>query len=152
MDALDTLLQRAVAERDQAVLALGRAEAVLQRQQGQLAQLAGYRSEYHQRWAGHFTQHGAIEILRCYQSFVQRLDDAMAQQERQVQTASAGVQRARDTLLARELRAASVRKLIERRAAEQRQVHDRREQRQTDERAQQAAWRRGPLDAGSPRH
>ncbi len=152
MDALDTLLQRALAERDVAVLALGRAEAMLERQQGQLAQLAEYRSEYQQRWAGQFSRHGAIEIVHCYQNFVQRLEDAMAQQERQVQTAAAGVQRARDALLAREMRAASVRKLIERRTGEQRLAQDRRDQRQTDERAQQAAWRQSQADAWSPRH
>jgi flagellar protein FliJ len=152
MDALDTLLERAVAERDQAVLALARAEAALQRQQAQLAQLAEYRNEYHQRWAGQFSRHGAIEIVHCYQSFQQRLDEALAHQQRQVQAAEAGVQRARDALLAREMRAASVRKLLERRAAEQRLAHDRREQRQTDERAQQAAWRQSRLDAWSPRH
>jgi flagellar FliJ protein len=152
MDALDTLLERAIAERDQALLVLGRAEAALQRQQVQLAQLGGYRTEYHQRWAGQFSRHGAIEIVHCYQSFVQRLDEALAQQQLQVQAASAGVQRARDALLARETRAASVRKLIERRSAEQRLAHDRREQRQTDERAQQAAWRQSQLKAWSHRH
>jgi flagellar protein FliJ len=152
MDALDTLLQRAVAERDLALLALARAEALLRRQQGQLAQLVDYRREYHQRWAGQFSRHGAMEIVQCYQSFVQRLDEALAQQQRQVQTAQAGVQRSRDSLLARETRAASVRKLIERRAAVERLAHDRREQRQTDERAQQAAWQRGPLGAGSTHH
>jgi flagellar FliJ protein len=124
MDALDTLLERAIAERDQALLVLGRAEAALQRQQVQLAQLAGYRTEYHQRWAGQFSRHGAIEIVHCYQSFVQRLDEALAQQQLQVQAASAGVQRARDALLARETRAASVRKLIERRLAEARTASD----------------------------
>jgi flagellar protein FliJ len=152
MDALDTLLERAVAERDQAVLALARAEAALQRQQAQLVQLAAYRTEYQQRWAGQFSRHGAIEIVHCYQSFVQRLDEALAQQQRQVQAAEAGVQRARDAVLARETRAASVRKLIERRCAETRLAQDRREQRQTDERAQQAAWRQSQLDAWSPRH
>jgi flagellar FliJ protein len=152
MDALDTLLERALAEREQAVLALGLADAALQRQQGQLAQLVEYRNDYHQRWAGQFSRHGAIEIVHCYQNFMQRLDDAMAQQKRQVQAAQAGVERARDTLLAREMRAASVRKLIERRAGEQRLAHDRREQRQTDERAQQAAWRQRQDETWSTRH
>jgi flagellar FliJ protein len=69
-----------------------------------------------------------------------------------VQAAQAGVERARDTLLAREMRAASVRKLIERRAGEQRLAHDRREQRQTDERAQQAAWRQRQDETWSTRH
>lgn len=152
MEALATLLQRALAERDQAVLALGRAEAQMQRQQAQLAQLAEYRSEYQQRWAGQFSRQGAIEIVHCYQSFVQRLDEALAQQQRQVQAAAAGVQRARDALLAREMRAASVRKLMERRSVELRLAHDRREQRQTDERAQQVAWRQSQVNTGSTRH
>jgi flagellar protein FliJ len=152
MDALDTLLQRAVAERDQAVLALGRAEQALRRQQLQLEQLGSYRSEYQQRWAGQFGRGGAIEIVLCYQSFVQRLDAALDQQQRQVQTASVGVQRARESLLACEMRAASVRKLIERRSTERQRAQDRREQRQSDERAQQAAWRRSQPGADTTRH
>jgi len=141
MHALNTLLERAASERDQALAALRQADDLAGRQQAQHAQLAAYRVEYQQRWAVQFRQGGAIEIMHCYQSFMQRLDEAMAQQQRQVETAAGAAQQARETLLARETRVASVRKLIERRTAEHQHATDRREQRQTDESAQQASWR-----------
>ena len=149
MPALNTLLERALADRDLAVLALSRAEELVQRQHAQRTELATYRIEYHQRWAGQFSRQGAIEIVHCYQSFMLRLDEALAQQQRQVDAATGNAQRARQTLLARETRAASIRKLMERRLAEQRLVSDRREQRQTDERAQQASWRAAHAAAAS---
>jgi len=141
MPALHTLLERAASERDQALAALRQADDLAGRQQAQHAQLAAYRVEYQQRWAVQFRQGGAIEIMHCYQSFMQRLDEAMAQQQRQVETAASAAQQARETLLARETRVASVRKLIERRTAEHQHATDRREQRQTDESAQQTSWR-----------
>ena len=141
MHALNTLLERALAERDLALVALGNAQALVQRQHDQLVQLATYRVEYQQRWSDQFSRHGAMEIVQCYQGFMQRLDDAMAQQQRQLDNANGSAERARETLLARETRAASVRKLIERRVAEQRLAADRHAQRQSDEHAQQARWR-----------
>jgi len=141
MPALNTLLERAASERDQALAALRQADDLAGRQQAQHAQLAAYRVEYQQRWASQFRQGGAIEIMHCYQSFMQRLDEALAQQQRQVEMAAGAAQQARETLLARETRVASVRKLIERRTAEHQHATDRREQRQTDESAQQTSWR-----------
>jgi flagellar protein FliJ len=152
MHALNTLLERAAAERDQALAALRQADDAAGRQQAQHAQLAAYRVEYQQRWAGQFRQGGAIEIMHCYQSFMQRLDEALAQQQRLVDTAAGAALRARETLLARETRVASVRKLIERRAAEHQRSTARREQRQTDESAQQASWRANHGSALSSGH
>ena len=72
-------------------------------------QLADYRGEYLQRWNEQFGRGGFIEIVHCYQSFVQRLDEAVAQQHRQIEAhrAPAGAQ-LRQALVAAELRAASV--------------------------------------------
>ena len=136
MTALNTVLEQAEAERNQAQLALRRAEEQTARLQAQADQLGQYRSEYQQRWAGQFSRQGAIEIVQCYQSFMQRLDEAMAQQTQQAETARQQALRLREQLLAAELRVASVRKLIERRQHEARRNEQRREQRQSDEHAQ----------------
>lgn len=141
MSALDTLLEHAEAERDQALAALQRAEEQLRQAQTQAQQLRDYRGEYQQRWANQFRVGGTMEIVQCYQSFMQRLDEALAQQTRQAEAAAAQVERARQVLLAAETRVASVRKLIERRHAEIRRADERRDQRQTDETAQQTLWR-----------
>ena len=136
MTALKTVLELAEAERNQAQLALRRAEEQTARLQAQADQLGQYRSEYQQRWAGQFSRQGAIEIVHCYQSFMQRLDEAMAQQGQQAEAARQLALRVREQLLAAELRVASVRKLIERRQQETRRNEQRREQRQSDEQAQ----------------
>ena len=77
MTALKTVLELAEAERNQAQLALRRADEQTTRLQAQADQLTQYRTEYQQRWAGQFSRQGAIEIVQCYQSFMQRLDEAM---------------------------------------------------------------------------
>lgn len=141
MSALHTLLGQAEFERDQARAALRQAEEGLRRLHAQADQLLAYRGEYQQRWGGQFAQGGAIEIVHCYRSFMQRLDEALAQQRRQSEAAAAQAERLRATLLATEMRVASVRKLVERRQIELRRVQDQRDQRQNDETAQQLHWR-----------
>lgn len=136
MTALNTVLEQAEAERNQAQLALRRAEEHTTRLQAQADQLTQYRAEYQQRWSGQFSRQGAIEIVQCYQSFMQRLDEAMAQQAQQAEAARLQASRLRELLLAAELRVASVRKLIERRQQEARRHEQRREQRLSDEQAQ----------------
>jgi flagellar FliJ protein len=143
MSALPTLLQHAEGERDQVLAALRRAEDDARRARSQADDLLAYRAEYRQRWAGRFAERGTAEIVGCYQSFVQRLDEALDQQQQRAAGADAACARQRDALRAAEIRVASVRKLIERRALELQRVLGRREQRQTDEAAQhlQTRWR-----------
>jgi flagellar FliJ protein len=140
MKTLHTVLGQAEAERDRALTAMRLAEDLAQQRQVQAQQLQAYRSEYQQRWSGQFSRRGTMEIVQCYQSFMQRLDEALAQQQQQAAAAQAQAQQARQRLLAAETRVASVRKLMERRQAEHRLLQERREQRQTDETAQQIHW------------
>jgi flagellar FliJ protein len=140
-DPLNTLLEQASAQRDEAMAALRRQEDWARRQRLQLDQLTVYRRDYHARWTGQFTQGGAVEIVHCYRNFMSRLDEAVDQQQRHADAAATARQRAHDELLAHEMRVASVRKLIERRQAERRRAAMRQEQRSTDEAALQASWR-----------
>jgi flagellar protein FliJ len=140
--ALTTLLERAEAERDTVVGAARRAEDLRRRQQQQLQQLEAYRGQHHQRWHAQFAREaGASEIVQCYRDFTLRLDEATAQQQAQVAQAEAQCRRMAVAVAAAELKVASVKKLIERRAAELRLKTDRREQRQSDEFAQRMRWR-----------
>ena len=141
-DALHLLLERATQERDRLAGELRRGEEVLLRARRQGEQLGSYRGEYTQRWSAQFGRGGAIEIVHCYQSFMQRLDEALAQQQRHIDAAERGVAAVRQALLQAELRMASVKKLIERRQAELARQQERRDQRQTDETAQHLALRR----------
>lgn len=140
--ALDTLLEQATGARDSALdahrRALGAAEAA--RRQGE--QLAEYRREYVRRFGFQPGRAGAVEVLRCYQGFMARLDDAVAQQAQVAAQAGRRADEAQAALRAAELRVASVRKLIERRAAEALQRRERAEQKASDEFASRAAWQR----------
>ena len=146
LSTLHALLDRATAERDRCAADLRRAEDLSSHQRAQGRQLADYREEYTQRWSRQFGQGGTMEIVQCYQSFMQRLDEALAQQQRHIDAAERGVTAVRQALLQAELRVASVKKLIERRQAEQARQQERRDQRQTDETAQHLALRRARQD------
>lgn len=139
--ALATVLERAEAERDLARSALQRAEEQARRAQVQADQLRQYRGEYQQRWTNQFSRRGEAEIVHCYQNFMGRLEDAVTQQHQQASAAHAHLDALRSRVAAAELRVASVKKLIERREAEARRVLARRDQRHTDETAQQLHWR-----------
>jgi flagellar FliJ protein len=142
MEALQTLLEHAEAERNGALAACNQARQRRDAARDQAAQLAAYRGEYQQRWQAQFQQGGtSLAVLRCYQQFNERLDVAIAQQAHSVEVCEAALGRANDTLAAHELRVASVRKLIERRRAEQRRDGERREQKDNDEWAQRIVQR-----------
>ncbi len=138
--ALSTLLQQAERERDETATRLAQAESLLQRQQSQLSQLQAYRAEYAARTPGQGGRAAAIELLRCHQAFMQRLDQALVHQQGQVEAARRRSSAEREALVAQELRVASVRKLLDRRQLAAQHVAQRREQHRSDEAAQRRHW------------
>jgi flagellar protein FliJ len=140
LQPLTALLTQTEAERDAALTDLQRAQSAQQTSQAQAEQLLTYRREYEQRWNGRFSTDGKIELVRCYQGFMERLTQAVESQARVAEQAATQLARTRDVLQGHEMRVASVRKLIERRIAEIRLGADRREQKQADELASRAAW------------
>jgi flagellar protein FliJ len=142
MDTLTTLLEQAEADRNQALAAFNQARARCDAARAQAAQLAGYRADYHLRWSKTFERGASLEIMRCYQAFSDRLEQAITLQGDTVDAALAAQARASDVLTAHELRVASVRKLMERRTRETQRTADRREQKASDESAMRVARRR----------
>jgi flagellar FliJ protein len=139
--ALQTLLEHAERQRDTARAALLQSEQATLRLQQQAEQLQAYLAEYELRDPTRGGRSAPIELLRCHIGFVQRLQQAQAQQRGQLQAAEARAARQRQALLVLETRVASVRKLLERRDHDQRRAADRVEQRHSDEAAMQRAWR-----------
>jgi flagellar FliJ protein len=139
--ALHTLLAQAERERDAGLAALARAQNQAQRLQAQAEQLHQYRQDLRLRNPAAQGQTAAIDSLRVHQGFSGRLEDVIDQQQAQRLAALAQVNRQRQALLPLELRVASVRKLLGRRAEDQRRVEQQRDQRQTDESAQQQQQR-----------
>jgi len=136
LQLLGLLLEREQGRRDEAQEAV---RAALRNEEGARTQLDGlttYRSEYCARWSAQFAQSSTIEILRCYQAFMARLDQAIGQQEGVVRSAQAGLEAARKRLVEREIRVATVERLIARRRALLARIQDRRDQKNLDELSQ----------------
>ena len=137
---LTVLLGQNERQRDTALAEHQRAQNTSAAAAAQAEQLLAYRRDYEQRWSAQFCREGKIELVRCYQSFMERLTQAVEQQSAVATHAAQQVERALTTLRATEMRCAAVRKLIERRLLEQRLAADRRDQKQSDEFAARAAW------------
>lgn len=133
MQTLMLLLKHAENDRDTAAAACELALRAEQASTAQLSQLVGYRSDYESRWGAQFRQGGEMSLVRCYHEFMSRLTQAVEQQERAVQIAAGQKEAALRTLRERELRVASVGKLIERRHRDVRMGLERREQHEFDE-------------------
>jgi flagellar FliJ protein len=144
LQPLIALLEQTERERDDAQLHLLRARDAQQAAQAQADQLLAYRADYEARWGARFGREGKIELVRCYQGFVARLTHAVEHQTQVAVHAAHHVEAAQATLRERELRVASVRKLIEGRLHEVKRNADRDEQKQIDEFASRAAWSRFP--------
>lgn len=152
--SLQTLLEHARHQRDAALAELLQAEDQARRQRGVAEQLQAYRDDYRARHPGLGGRSTSIELLRCHQGFMQRLEQALLQQFDQTHSADARCAALRARLVAKETRVASVGKLLQRRAGQSRLHVERLEQRRSDEAAQQqhrrgddaaqsAGWRLG---------
>ena len=140
IQTLQILLEREEADRETAEIGMRQAERHLSRVDQQMVQFEKYRSDYIARWQDEFGHHWGIEILRCYRSYMGRLDDAISQLTAQQTHAQASLRRARTLLLEAETRVAGIRKLMERRVENHERGERRREQKHTDEMAQRSAW------------
>ena len=149
--ALQTLLEHAQRQRDEALAALQQAEAAEAQQRLQAEQLMAYQAEYDARHPARSGRAAPIELLRCHVGFMQRLHQARTQQQSQLQAAQARVARQKQTLLALEMRLAAVRKLADRRGQERQRAANTLEQRRHDDAAQQRAWHTR-ADTASPQH
>jgi flagellar FliJ protein len=137
---LMALLAQTEKERDQALQEHLRLESAFQAAQAQADQLVNYRRDYEQRWATQFSKEGAMPLVNCYQSFNERLTQAVDYQRNAVQQAQSQAEKGRALWMEQEVRVASVRKLIERRVHEIQLSTDRREQKTTDEFASRVSW------------
>jgi len=139
---LKTLLEREQKRRDEQMANVRTAVANAEAQQQQADGLGTYRTEYCRKWSAQFQQAASIEILRSYQGFLSRLDQAITQQQSVLEHAHRMVEAHRQRLVEREIRVATVERLIERREAMLAKVADRRDQKNLDELAQRLATAR----------
>jgi flagellar protein FliJ len=140
MQVLATLMEREEKLRDEALAQCRELERQAAQAQEQVQTLRTYRNEYKDRWTGKFTQSSSIEIMRYYHGFMGRLDQAITAQDGVARQAVVRVERGQEVLRRRELKLATVRRLIERRQEALRLQLDRREQKLNDEAGQRRAW------------
>jgi flagellar protein FliJ len=140
LNSLRLLLAQAEAQRDEALAEQMKLDAARRASIAQAEQLVVYRREYEQRWSAEFCREGKIELVRCYQGFVERLTQAVDQQERIAANTAAQAERAAAIVRGHDVRATALKKLVERRMHEARRVAAGLEQKQTDEHAARAAW------------
>ena len=133
---LKTLLEREQKRRDEQMAQVRNAVANAEAQQQQAEGLTTYRGEYCQKWSAQFQQAVQMEILRSYHGFLSRLDQAISQQQSVIEHAQRMVEIQRQRLIEREIRVATVERLIKRREAMLAKVADRRDQKNLDEMAQ----------------
>ena len=138
---LRTLQEQEQQRRDAAMLQWREAQRAAEAARDQADALVTYRSEYRKRWAAQFAKAAPIEIVRCYHGFVERLEQAIVSQQGQVRGSSERLAQALQRLRHREMKLATVQRLIERRLQAQALVAQRRDQKATDE----AGQRRSPL-------
>jgi flagellar FliJ protein len=136
---LNTLLDREKKKRDAAIAEWREAERQAEVAREQADSLVSYRAEYRKRWAAQFAQRAPIEIVRCYQGFVERLELAIGAQQGTAQQAADRMAAARARLHHREVKVATVQRLLERRL----QAAALRERRQDQKASDEAAQRLG---------
>ena len=135
LQAFTVAVELAERRRDAARQALRDVQGAREAAQAQLEQLSGYAQETQSRWGASEGRTLKPEVMAHHYHFMGRLDHAIGLQSGVVGSQDARVAGARQTLLQAELRLASLRKVLERRRAEQALAEQRREQKQTDERA-----------------
>ncbi|MFT3856586.1 MAG: flagellar export protein FliJ [Aquabacterium sp.] len=154
--ALLMVLETAEKARDAAVSDLEAARRSYETARQQSQSLLDWRKDYQNKWQSQFRQAGGMEIMRCYQDFMQRLADAVSDQDKRVEQARVYMERCREQLIERERKVAAVSQLLERRQAELLLAQNRRDQKATDEMAARAGRSAqgfgpgsGPMASGS---
>jgi flagellar FliJ protein len=137
--ALHLLAEQLGRERDELQAQLARAAQLRERLEQQAAHLAAYRDEMRTRQAQGVR---GIEMLRVQQQFNDKLDQALAWQQGQIADTERQAAAVREALLALEIRIAAVEKLMQRRSEQADRKAALREQKRSDEWAQQQFWQR----------
>lgn len=136
--ALDTLIELAAAETDEAAKRLGNAIRATDRAEKKLELLQKYRDEYSSRFQAKMAQGVSPMGYRNFQAFIGKLDEAIAGQQQVVQDAEQGVTRERGAWQESERKRMSYDTLATRQQQQELKLENRRDQKQNDEFATRA--------------
>ena len=134
---LATLLDQQKQHRDAALGQLEKAREQAQAAQRQADDLAAYRASFHQRWGAQPGQRLDMGVLRAYQGFGERLEQAIGVQTGVCLGHNARLSQARQHLVQRELRVATTERLLTRTETALARHRDQLDQKRADDAAAQ---------------
>jgi len=135
ISALNTLIELATTEVDDAAARLGRAVRAVEEAKQKLSLLAGYRDDYAQRFQDTMATGFTPMAYRNFQGFMDKLDQAINGQQQMVRDAEWRVEQERGAWRESERKRISYDALATRAKTAAEQKIAKREQKQTDEQA-----------------
>lgn len=142
LNALNVAIEAAERKRDAARTTMQERQRAQQAAQAQIDQLQGYVLEMQARWGAQEGLAVQPEVMHHQYQFMERLQHAIGLQTRVVADQDIRLETARQALLAAELRVTSLQKVVQARSRDVALAQMRREQKDTDERATMAFFRR----------
>ncbi|MBL5979246.1 flagellar export protein FliJ [Comamonas sp. NyZ500] len=142
LNALNVAIEAAERKRDAARTTMQERQRAQQAAQAQMDQLQGYVLEMQARWGAQEGLAVQPEVMHHQYQFMERLQHAIGLQTRVVADQGIRLETARQALLAAELRVTSLQKVVQARRRDVALAQMRREQKDTDERATMAFFRR----------
>ena len=142
LNAMNIAIEAAERKRDAARTALQERQRAQQAAQAQMDQLQGYAQEMQERWGAQEGLAVQPEVMHHQYQFMERLQHAIGLQTRVVSDQNIRLDASRQALLAAELRVSSLQKVVQARQRDLALTQMRREQKETDERASMAIFRR----------
>ena len=142
LNALNVAIEAAERKRDAARTTMQERQRAQQAAQAQMDQLQGYVLEMQARWGAQEGLAVQPEVMHHQYQFMERLQHAIGLQTRVVVDQDIRLETARQALLAAELRVTSLQKVVQARRRDVALAQMRREQKDTDERATMAFFRR----------
>jgi flagellar FliJ protein len=131
--ALDTLIELATAQTDEAAKRLGNAIRATDRAEKKLELLQKYRDDYSGRFEAKMAQGVSPMGYRNFQAFIGKLDEAIAGQQQVMLDAEQGVVRERGVWQDSERKRMSYDTLANRQMQQELKLENRRDQKQNDE-------------------
>ncbi len=135
LNALMVAIEMATRKRDDARHALRERQQSHAAAQAQMDQLQSYMQEMQQRWGAHEGMEFKPEVMLHQRQFMQRLQHALDLQTKVMRDQDLRLQAARHALMTTELRLSSLEKVVQMRRRDMALAQQRRDQKQTDERA-----------------
>lgn len=145
---LDTLLNLAHQSNDAATRKLGKLNHQAQNAQARLSALQQYRRDYQMQFDESAKGGISPASMRNFQNFIDRLDQAIRQQQQEIEKANSSVQKGRHELLDSTRKMKSFDTLAQRHAESERKTETRSEQRLQDEQS----GRYAALQTGNGEH